>query len=489
MRPRTPLPAPALLRLALPLQALGAVWFLAGCAQLPDLGAAPQPRPAEAFLSAVSLQAPTVDWPVDRWWTAYGDAQLNALIDEALAGSPDLAAAAARLQRADAVAQLAGSALKPQLSANASITEDKLSYNYLTPRAMTPSGFNDHGRVTLDLRWELDFWGKNRAALAAATSELEAGRTELAQARLWLAAGVAANYAELSRLHANRDTAAKAVEIRQKTASLFAQRFDNGLETRGGLRNADARRAMAEGELLALDEQIALQRNRLAALLGAGPDRGLSIAAPTLKLDRGFGLPAELSVNLLGRRPDVVAARLRAEAQARRIDQKKAEFYPNVNLSALVGVQSLGLNMLTQGGSGIASVGPAISLPIFSGGRLQGELRGAQAGHAEAVAQYNATVARALQDVADNAVSQKALGQRLLKAQEAVEAATEAHRVARNRYEGGLANYLDVLTAEDGLLGALSAQTNLRSLSFTLDIGLQRALGGGYQVAQLNAQK
>lgn len=486
---RSTQPSPALHRLSLPLMALSAVLFLAGCAQLPDLGATPQPKSADAFQSRTSLKAPATDWPAEQWWTAYGDPQLNALIAKALADSPDLAAAAARLQRADAVAQLAGSALKPQVGANAAITGDKLSYNYLTPHAMMPSGLNGYGRATLDLRWELDFWGKNRAALAAATSELEAGRAELAQARLWLAAGVAANYAELSRLHANRDTAAKAVEIRQKTASLFLQRFDNGLETRGGLRNADARRAVTEGELLALDEQIALQRNRLAALLGAGPDRGLSIAAPTLKLDRAFGLPAELSANLLGRRPDVVAARLRAQAQASRIDQKKAEFYPNVNLSALVGMQSLGLDMLAKGGSGIASVGPAISLPLFSGGRLQGELRGAHAGYAEAVALYNTTVARALQDVADNAVSQKALGQQLDKAQEAVEAATEAHRVASNRYEGGLANYLEVLTAEDGLLGALSAQTNLRSLSFTLDIGLQRALGGGYQVAQVSAQK
>jgi len=486
---RGTLPSPALHRLTSPLTALGAALFLAGCAQLPDLGATPQPKASDTFQSTASLQAPGAQWPAEQWWTAYGDPQLNALIDEALADAPDLAAAAARLQRADAVAQLSGAALKPQVSANASISGDKLSYNHLTPRAITPPGMNDYGRATLDLRWELDFWGKNRAALAAATSELEAGRAELAQARLWLAAGVAANYAELSRLYANRDTAAQAVKIRQTTASLFAQRFDNGLETRGGLRNADARRAVTEGELLALDEQIALQRNRLAALLGAGPDRGLSMAVPTLKLDRAFGLPAELSADLLGRRPDVVAARLRAQAQASRIEQKKAEFYPNVNLSALVGVQSLGLDMLAKGGSGIAAVGPAISLPIFSGGRLQGELRGAHAGHAEAVAQYNATVARALQDVADNAVSQKALGQRLLKAQEAVEAATEAHRVARNRYEGGLATYLEVLTAEDGLLGALSAQTNLRSLSFTLDIDLQRALGGGYQMAEASARK
>lgn len=481
---RSTLSSPALHRLGLPLTALCTALFLAGCAQLPDVGEPPQPRKFDAFLSSASLKAPAADWPAEQWWTAYGDPQLNALIDEALSDAPDLTAAAARLQRADAVTQIAGSTLKPQVSANAAVTEDKLSYNFLTPRAMTPSGWNDYGRASLDFRWELDFWGKNRSALAAATSELEAGRAEFAQTRMMLAAGIAANYAELSRLHANRETAAKAVEIRQKTATLFAQRFDNGMETRGSMRDADARRAVAEGALLALDEQIALQRNRLAALLGAGPDRGLSIAASTLKLDRGFGLPSELSVNLLGRRPDVVAARLQAEARASRIEQKKAEFYPNINLSAFVGVQSLGLDMLTKGGSGIGSIGPAISLPIFSGGRLQGELRGAHAGYAEAVANYNAAVARALQEVADNTVSQKALGQRLLKAQEAVDAATEAHRVARNRYEGGLANYLEVLLAEDGLLGSLSAQTNLRSLSFTLDIGLQRALGGGYQVAQ-----
>lgn len=484
MHPSSLLSPPALQRLTAPLTAVCAAVFLAGCAQLPNLGEAPPLKPVHAFESRASLQAPTADWPADQWWTLYGDPQLNALIDEALAGSPDLAAATARLQRAEAMTQVAGSAMKPQVSANASLSEDKLSYNYLTPPAMTPSGWNDYGRATLDFRWELDFWGKNRAALAAATSELEAGRAEFAQTRLMLASTIAANYAELSRLHANRETAVKAVAIRQKTATLFAQRFDNGMETRGSMRDADARRAAAEGALLALEEQIALQRNRLAALLGAGPDRGLSMTAPTLKLDRSFGLPSELAVNLLGRRPDIVAARLQAEAQSQRIEQKKAEFYPNVNLAAFVGVQSLGLDMLGKSGSGVGSIGPAISLPIFSGGRLQGELRGTHARYAETVANYNQTVARALQEVADAAVSQKALGQRLLKAQEAVDASTEACRVANNRYEGGLASYLEVLTSEDGLLGSLNALTQLRSHSFALDIALKRALGGGFQLAQ-----
>lgn len=471
----------ALHRLGLPLTAVAAVCLMAGCAQLPDSGSAPQLKAAAQFEADASLKAPSAQWPQQQWWQAYGDAQLNALVDEALKDSPDLAMAQARLARAEAVSEWVGSTRKPQVSANAMVSQERLSENFLYPPNAMPKGMNDFGRVTLDLHWELDFWGRNRAAVAAATSEVDASQAELAQARLALSAGVAANYAELSRLFANRDTAEKALAIRARTAELFAKRFANGMETRGSVSQADARRAAAEEALLAIDEQIALQRNRLAALLGAGPDRGQKMARPSLKLDRSFGLPAQLSANLLGRRPDIVAARLMAQAQESRITQKKAEFYPNVNLSAFYGVHALGIDMMGDSGSRVAGVGPAISLPIFTGGRLRGELRGAEAAHAGAVANYNATVARALQEVADSAASIQSLTQRLAKVQEAVESATEAHRVARSRYDGGLATYLDVLQAEDGLLQVLNAQTNLRALSVTLDIGLQRALGGGYQ--------
>lgn len=481
-----PLPRrlPAACRPALSLAALGVILWLSGCAQLPELGTMARPRLVESFPSGASFKAPAASWPSERWWSAYGDPQLDALVDEALAGSPDLAAAAARLQRAESLAQVAESALKPRVTAQASVSEDKLSYHYLTPSVATPKGWNDFGRATLNFQWELDFWGRNRAGLAAATSELEAGRAELAQARLLLAAGVVASYAELGRLFANRDSALGSVALRRKTAALLLERFQHGLETRAGVREADARLATAEGALLALDEQIALQRHRIAALLGTGPDRGLAIAEPKRPVRQAFGLPDQLALDLLGRRPDVVAARLQAEAQASRIEQKRAEFYPNVNLSAFIGVQSLGLDMLGKSGSDIGSVGPAISLPLFTGGRLQGELRGAQAARAEAVARYDATVARALQEVADAAIGLQALAPQLAQAQQAVDAAAEAHRIVRQRYQGGLSNYLEVLAAEDGLLAQLTAQSNLRARSLALDIALQRALGGGYQLAQ-----
>jgi len=270
------------------------------------------------------------------------------------------------------------------------------------------------------------------------------------------------------------------VEVRSQTATLFAERFANGLETKGSLREADAKRANAEGDLLQIDEQIGLQRHRLAALLGAGPDRGLTIARPSVDLRRPVGLPNELTAALLGRRPDVVAARLRTEAQLRRIDQKKAEFYPNINLSAFIGRQSLGLDLLSKGGSTVGSIGPAISLPIFTGGRLSGELRGTAAAYDEAVANYNRTVTQALQEVANAGLSQKALGRRLAKAEEAVAAAAEAHQISRNRYQGGLATYIEVLSAEDVLLGSLRSLTDLQSRGFTLDVALMQALGGGY---------
>lgn len=459
---------------------LAIVATLSGCAQLPEYRQSVRMKPVSEYQATASLTASDGAWPAENWWAAYGDAQLDAMIGEALRDSPDLAAASARLRRAEAFGQVAGSLLWPQIGANASASEQKLSYNHLVPRTPATEGWNDYGQATLNLYWELDFWGRNRAALAAATSHIEAGRAELAHVRLSLAAAVAMNYADLARLFAVRDTVVRSVAVRSKTAALFNERFLNGLETRGSMNEAKSRLAAAEGELLSIDEQIGLQRNRLAALLGAGPDRGLTIIRPAINLRGHYSLPSELAANLLGRRPDVQAARLIAEAQAYRIDQKKAEFYPNVNLSAFIGVQSLGLDMLSRSGSDIGSVGPAVSLPIFTAGRLQGELRGAVAGYDEAVASYNRAVTQALQEVASAGLSQKALASQLVKGREAVDAAGEAHRVASDRYRGGLASYLEVLYAEDGLLVSQRQLANLQSRAFSLDIALKRALGGGF---------
>lgn len=456
---------------------------LAACASVPDLGAAPQTRPAAAYAAAQSLAAPAAEWPADRWWTAYGDPQLDALIEEALAGSPDLALAEARLRQAQGLARQAGSALGPQISLEGSATESKQSYNNGIPAEFVPRGWNASGAATADLSLQLDFFGKNRALLAAATSSAEAARADAAAARLTLSTAVAEAWADLAQLYASRDGAAEALRVRTQSEDLITQRMGQGLETTAAQARAQAGRAAAQAELAGVDEAIALTRNRLAALTGQGPDRGLTIGRPVVGAIRGFGLPATLQADLVGRRPDVTAARLRAEAAARRIKAARADFYPNVNLTAYLGARALGLDMLTDPGSSVGGVGPAVSLPLFSSGRLQGAYAGARAEYDAAVASYDAVLTRALNEVADSAVSARALGARLGQSQEALEASAKAYQLTRDRYGQGLGTYLDVLAAEDALIANRRAVSDLQTRAFTLDVALIRALGGGYRAA------
>jgi NodT family efflux transporter outer membrane factor (OMF) lipoprotein len=458
----------------------GAAAALSACASVPHLGAAPQPKSSAAYAAARSFDAPVAQWPSDSWWTAYADAQLGDLIGEALAGSPDLAKAQARVRQASAYAEITGATLGPHVSAVASVTEGKQSYNNGVPKAFVPHGWNDAGLVGAGLDWQLDFFGKNRALLAAATSEADALKAEAAAARLTLSTAIAAAYADLAQLYADRDAAEEALRVRKDSEALIAARCAHGLETRAAEERAHSARAAAEAELAALDEAAGLTRNRIAALMGQGPDRGLSIARPTVGGLRAFGLPQNLAADLIGRRPDIVAARLTAEAAAKRIKAAKADFYPNVNLTAFAGVQSLGLNMLTKSGSSVGSVGPAVSLPIFDSGRLQGAYRGARASYDAAVATYDQTLTRALQEVADSAVSARALDARLDKSREALTAAQKAYDLARQRYGRGLGTYLDVLTAEDALVASRRTVADLESRAFTLDVALVRALGGGF---------
>jgi NodT family efflux transporter outer membrane factor (OMF) lipoprotein len=451
-----------------------------GCAQMPHLDQAPAVKRVDQFGSSASFAAPAAAWPGDHWWQAYNDPQLDALIDEALQGAPDLKLAQARVDAAAAAVRSSESTRIPEVTGSAAITSEKQSYNYLIPQQALPQGWHDYGLATLNFSWELDFWGKNRSAIAAALSEQQAAQFEYAETRLLLSTSVAAAYAGLVDLYTLRDNAAETLRLREDTVKLFRQRHDFGLETLASVRQVEARRAAAAADLRTYDERIALQRNAIAALLGAGPDRGLTMSRPSPHFADSTGLPPNLAADLLGRRPDILAARSRTEAAAHRIDEKRAGFYPSVNLIAFVGLQSLGIQNLTKSGSEIGSAGPAVSLPIFNTRRLQGELRGARAEYDAAVATYDATLSQALREVADAATSRKALDGEIEDSRAAVTAAAEAHQIVSKRYEGALATYLDVLEAEDELISARRAEAELETRALILDVSLVRALGGGF---------
>lgn len=455
--------------------------LLQACAGAPELGPRPAPiAPQDVAADRTLAPSAAASWPRDAWWTRFGDPQLTALIEEGLAKSPDVAAAAARVRRASGLAQEAGAALLPTLDLQARATAEKQSYNMGFPKEFVPKGWQDYGQVAGSFGFDIDLWGRNRAALAAARSETRAAAIDAQQARLMLSTGIALAYAELGRLFFEHDNRQAALDLRLATQKLVAARMADGLETRGSLRQADAEVATAREALGATDQAIAVRRNEIAALIGGGPDRGLALARPASAAGPAPGVPAGVTTELIGRRPDVVAARERVEAAASRIDVAHADFFPAIRIDALIGLQSLGLDDLFSADSRYGTAGPAISLPIFRGGALKGRYRQARATYDEAVADYNRTVIAAYQQVADAVTGQKYVGERLHDAQVALAAAEEAYKIARLRYEGGLSSYLDVLTVEDRLLQARLAVATLTGAARTQDVTLIRALGGGF---------
>jgi NodT family efflux transporter outer membrane factor (OMF) lipoprotein len=458
--------------------------MLAAC--VPNLGPRPTLESPSDLATRQSFAAPAADWPADRWWETYDDPQLSALIEEALKGSPTLAQAEARLRSAAAQVEQARAATLPsaQFNGQVAMTEESRAQGFPTfIQQLLPQGYIPNGRLTLDATYDLDLFGKNRAALAAAVSEAAAVGADEAQARLTLSTAVAQAYGNLVQLTAEREAAVETVQDRTQSENLVAQRVSNGLDTQAELQQAKSLTPSSQAEVATLDEQILLTRHQIAALLGEGPDRGLSIVAPKPQAVKAFGLPPRLALDLVGRRPDIVAARLRAEAAAKRIDSARAAFYPDVVLNAYFGQQALPLAQILTAPASIGNFGPAVTLPIFEGGRLRGEYRGARADYDSAVDAYDETLVQALRDVADAATSVQSAQVELADRRQAFEAGEKAYTVAKLRYQGGLSEYVSVLTAEDTLILQRRALADAETRAFILDIALVRALGGGFNGA------
>ena len=219
---------------------------VSGCAPLPALDKNANVKSIAQYETQESLGGKLADgkrgvWPQDAWWRVYGDPQLDALIAEGLKDSPTMTIAEARLRRAMAFTEVTDSVSQPQLNATVNPTVQKQSYNYLTPKSSLPHGTHGYGLAALNFSWEIDFWGKNRAALAAATSQQKASAADVAQARLTLAASIATTYGELARLYVLHDNAKSAVDVRSQTAALMKQRHEHGMELLANVKQSDGR--------------------------------------------------------------------------------------------------------------------------------------------------------------------------------------------------------------------------------------------------------
>lgn len=458
---------------ALPAAALVAV--LAGCAS--PAGIEPQARPldgAEVGLAGTEA-APAISL---EWWRELGDAQLDRLVERALQDHPDLKVAQARLARAAAGVEGADAARWPQVNGSLDLTRQRYTENGAVPAPLAGS-IRNSATLQLSGGWELDFFGRHRAQLEAALGARRAAQAEVAAARVVLAANVVRQYVQLGRLFEQRAIAERTLAQRQEMLELVRQRVAAGLDTQVELRQGEGALPEIRQQIESLDEQIALARHALAALTAQAPG-ALDDLRPALPALRDVPAPQQLPADLLGRRPDVEAARWRVEAAARDVQVARTEFYPNVNLTAFVGLSSIGLDRLLEAGSRQYGAGPALRLPVFEAGRLRAQLRGRTADLDAAIESYNAAVLGAVRDVADQLASRRSVERQLREQQQAQAAAEAAYDYAVQRYRAGLGSYLTVLTAEQAVLAQRRLGADLKARTLDTHIALMRALGGGH---------
>jgi NodT family efflux transporter outer membrane factor (OMF) lipoprotein len=461
--------------------------LLAACADLQRIAPQATATDANAVQSTRSLAGTPVDarsWPSDAWWTTFGDAQLDALMDEALAGSPTLKVAEARTRKALAAAGVAAAALYPQINGDLAITEQRFSEHGIFPPPYAGT-WNTLNQMEITLNWEIDFWGKHRAEAESALDQARAAQVDAYAARLALTVAIAQAYVDLQRAYLLLDVAKTTVAEREQVYALTRDRNRAGLDSLLVVKQAQTAVPASRELVVRLEETIAQTRNALAALLGQGPDRGLRIDRPAAAHGTDAALPTLVPAELLGRRPDLESQRLRIAAAQQSIEVARAQFYPNINLAAFVGLQSLGSSFFLNSASRTLGVGPAISLPIFEGGRLRANLRGAAADYDIAVEQYNQSLADAMRDVVDQLAAWRSLRDQRVQQAEALAHAQEAYDLALLRYREGLGNYLDVLSVETPLLEQQSLEADLRARELSISIALVRALGGGFDAAAI----
>ncbi|WP_274381164.1 efflux transporter outer membrane subunit [Pseudomonas cavernae] len=450
-------------------------------------GLEPQGKPldiaalqAGKSLSGVPLSP--ANWPHQDWWQVLGDPQLSGLIEQALQGTPDLQIADARARQASAQAMAEDAARLPTVTATASYAGSRLPES-LVPQPLGGS-FSAVKYLSLGFNYDFDLWGGQRAAWEAALGQARAAQVDRQAARLNLSANVARAYSQLGYAFIARDLAREELQRAEHLVKLSQQRMDAGLDSKVQLQQSQTLQASAQQQLAATEQQIDSERVALAVLLGQGPDRGQQIDRPQVLQPTALALPSNLPAELLGRRPDVIAARWRVEAASKGIEATKTEFYPNLNLSAMAGLLASHGGDLFQGSSRFYQVAPAISLPIFDGGRRRADLAGADADYDLAVAQYNKALVSALGEVSEDLSQLRSLQRQISAQQQARDIAKSNFALATRRYGEGIGNYLDVLSVEQQLLVSERLLAELNAQQLDTSVRLVQALGGGFQPDQ-----
>ncbi|MDO9071764.1 MAG: efflux transporter outer membrane subunit [Rubrivivax sp.] len=448
-----------------------AVLGLSGCASLQQPAAAPSALPLPAAWSGAGAATAEAASLVS-WWQRFDEPVLPPLVEQALAGSTDIAAAQARLRQARAQRDLTAAGRTLSVSGGGSAQASRSEGTATAQR---------YG-ASIDARWEADLWGGSAAGVRAADATAEASAVTLAGTRVSVTAEVALNLLQLRGTQARLANARANLASQQQTLQIVQWRADAGLVTQLDVEQAKTAVEQTRAQIPALEASASQAMNALAVLTGRAPgmlagtlQARTPALAPSTPPDLALALPAEV----LRQRPDMRAAELRLLAAAARVDQADAERLPSLSLGG-----SIGLNALTLTGLGsapaAASLLASISMPLFDGGRIRAQVRQQEAARDEAEVSYRATLLAALQEVEDTLVAIRGTREQLAAQQSAAASALNAAQIAEQRYRSGLVDFQNVLQTQRTLLSAQDGVAATATTLATQHVRLYKALGGGW---------
>ena len=431
------------------------------------------------------VAVPRADLPRGNWWEVYRDAELSRLESEALSANQDLKAAVSRFEQARAVADVARSGLFPQVgvSFQPSVQRDSLN----RPAGGHPGKTYDSYTLPFDLSYELDLWGRVRKTVVSSAAQARAVADDVESIKLTIQAEVASDYFALRTLDSDKALLLSSLDAYRKSLELTRNRRARGMVSDLDVAQAETVLKTAEAQLSDTILQRRKLQNALAVLTGKNASL-FSVDEQPIGLEP-FVVPPDLPSELLERRPDIAAAERRMAAANAGIGLARAAFYPVIRLQGQTGLQSGDIGTLFDWPSRLWALGPSVTLPLFDGGQRRATLRQSEAAYEETVAKYRQAVLAAFADVENNIAAEHLLAEEYEQQIAALQAARRQLEIANNRYRSGLVTYLEVATAQNLALGAERTAVRLRGQQLVSTVALIKALGGGWQAGEMEAER
>jgi NodT family efflux transporter outer membrane factor (OMF) lipoprotein len=415
-----------------------------------------------------------------KWWELFQDPALNALEERVTVSNQTLRAAQAQFAEARAALRFARASQMPEVSAGASVTNYNQSYNQPLWNDTSPTHYNDY-LLHLDAAYEIDVWGRLRAGVAARLATAQASAADVETVSLSLHAELASDYLALRALDADREILDSSVEAYQKALELTRNRYKGGVASAVDVAQAETQLETTRAQAVDIRARRAQVEHGIAVLVGE-PASSVTLPSAPLAGETPV-IPAGLPSDLLERRPDIAAAERRVAAANAQIGVAAAAFFPALTLTGSTGFESVALVDLLRSLSGFWLAGPAVAVTLFDGGRRRSVSDQAKAEYEHAVALYQETALTAFRDVEDALVALRVLADEAAVQQAALAASERSLALSFNRYKGGVATYLEVVTAQNAVLASRRAVLDVLTRRLTATVFLVKALGGGWHAS------